>query len=75
MVFTLPYQIQANHEDSKYVFHQQRYLREFAVKFRDHWSLISADDKAVIPVGEPGHAVSTDVRAHNIPHLGQPIQM
>ena len=27
--------------------------------------MVSADDKAVIPVGEPDHAVSTGVRAHN----------
>ena len=59
----------ANHDDAKYVFHQQRYLKEFAIKFRDHCIFVSADDKAVIPVGEPEHAVSTGVKAH-CPSLG-----
>ena len=68
--FDIKYQVQrrqlrANHDDAKYVFHQQRYLKEFAVKFREHTIMVSADDKAVIPVGEPEHAVSTGVRAHN----------
>lgn len=58
-------QMRANHDDAKYVFHQQRYVREFAVRYRSHTNMISADDKAVIPVGEPEHAVSTSVRAHN----------
>ena len=48
---------------------QPRYLKEFAVKFSDRCIFVSADDKAVIPVGESEHAVSTVVRAHN-PSLG-----
>ena len=72
--FDIKYQVQrrqlrGNHDDSKYVFHQQRYIKEFAIRYRDHTILISADDKAVVPIGEPDHAVSTGVRAHN-PSLG-----
>ena len=68
--FDIKYQVQrrqmrGNHDDSKYVFHQQRYFREFAVRYNTHTTLISADDKAVIPIGEPEHAISTGVRAHN----------
>ena len=58
-------QLRATHVDSKYVYHQQRYLKEFATWFNRNCKFISADDKAVIPIGEPHHAVSTGVRAHN----------
>ena len=46
-------------------FHQQRYLKEFAVKSKDNFSFVSSNDKALIPDGEPNHAISTGVRAHN----------
>ena len=62
-------QLQANHDDAKYVFYQQRYAKEFTIKYRDHCIFVSADDKAVVPVGEPNHAVSSVVLAHN-PSLG-----
>ena len=42
-----------------------QYLKELAVKFHDKVVMVCADDKAVIPVGEPDHAVSSGVRAHN----------
>ena len=47
--FDIKYQVQrrqlrANHDDSKYVFHQQRYAKEFAVKYRDQYIFVSADD-------------------------------
>ena len=42
-----------------------QYLKELAVKFHDKVVMVCADDKAVIPVGEPDHAVSSVVRAHN----------
>ena len=32
---------------------------------KDNCSFISSDDKALIPVGEPGHAITTGVRVHN----------
>lgn len=57
--------MRSQHEDAKYVFHQQRYFKEFAVKYSKHCTFVSGDDKALIPVGEPGHAISTGVRAHN----------
>ena len=68
--FDLKYQLQSrqlrvNHEDGKYVFHQLRYLKEFAVMHRSSTVMISADDKAMIPVGEPGNPVATGARAHN----------
>ena len=57
--------MRSHHADSKYIFLQQRYLKEFAVMFKDNCSFISSDDKALIPVGEPGHAISTGVHTHN----------
>ena len=33
--------------------------------FKDNCSFISSDDKALIPVGEPGQVITTGVRAHN----------
>ena len=58
-------QLRATHADSKYVYHQQRYVKEFAAQFKQNCKFVSADDKAMIPIGEPHHAVSTGVRAHN----------
>ena len=65
--FDMKFQVQrrqtrSQHED---VYHQQLYAKEFAIRFKDYCSLISSDDKALIPVGEPGNPISTGVRAHN----------
>ena len=58
-------QMRVNHADAKYAYHQIQYGKEFAVKFRSHVRMICADDKAMVPVGEPGHPIGTGVRAHN----------
>jgi hypothetical protein len=42
-----------------------RYLREFCVTAHSFVTYASVDDKAIIPVGEPGLPVSTGVRGHN----------
>jgi len=42
---------------SHYVSVLQQYLKEFSVQQRDVATYISIDDKAIIPVGEPGHPV------------------
>ena len=54
----------SHHDDSKYVYHQQQYLKEFAIRFKENCSFLSSDDKA-IPVGEPAHPISAGVCAHN----------
>ena len=59
--------MRANHNDSKYVFHWQRYAKEFVIKLWHYANLVSANDMAVIR--EPEHAISTGVHAHN-PSLG-----
>ena len=58
-------QLRCTHVDSKYAYIQIRYLKEFASKFRKNVAFICADDKALIPVGEPDQPISTGVRAHH----------
>ena len=72
--FEIKYQVQrlqmrADHDNSKYLFHQQRYVKEFAVKFQEYINLVRVDDKIVIPVGELEQAISTGICTHN-PSLG-----
>ena len=57
--------VQADHPDSKYAAVQYKYLKNFAVKFREHCLMICLDDKANVPVGEPGKPQATGVRGHN----------
>ena len=52
-------QLCKNHPDSKYVMVLLKCVREYAVRFADHVLLASVDDKAVVPIGEPGLPIST----------------
>ena len=58
-------QMRLDHPVSKYVFTIFHYLKDLAVKFRNNVIMVCADDKAVIPVGEPDYAISSGVTAHN----------
>ena len=58
-------QLRREHPDSKYVAVILRYAKEFAVKHSDVSLMISVDDKAIIPVGEPDCPISSGVRGHN----------
>ena len=58
-------QLCKSHPDSKYVMVLLKYAKEYAVTFSQHVTLVSVDDKAIIPIGEPGAAVSTGVRGHH----------
>ena len=51
--------------DSKFGYIQYRMFKGFAVLHRDNTTMLCVDDKATIPTGEPGRAVSTGVRPHN----------
>ena len=62
------YQIRANNDDSIYVFHQQKYVKKFAVKIRGYENLVSENNKAIIPVSEPEHVISNGAGVH-IPSL------
>ncbi|WAR16034.1 hypothetical protein MAR_030628 [Mya arenaria] len=57
--------LRATHEDSDFARNQFGLLKKFACKFRDLTSFQCLDDKAIVPVGEPGHAVSAGVRIHH----------
>lgn len=57
--------LRVQHADLPYGKHQFYLLKDFACKWRDHVVLQSLDDKAIVPVGEPGQVVSTGVRAHH----------
>ena len=70
-------QLRKEHPDIHYVSALLQYVRNFAVQFRDHLMLVSVDDKAIIPVGEPSCHVSTGVRGHNhslVPHSGPQLE-
>jgi hypothetical protein len=55
-------QLRIAHVDSHYCNAQFKYLKAFAVEEKDRCLLICCDDKAKVPIGEPGSAVSTGVR-------------
>ena len=59
------HQMHSEHQDSKYAYVYYTYLKDFAIKYKDHTMLAFLDDKATIPVGKPSQAVSTNVRAHD----------
>ena len=54
-----------DHVDAHYVNALLQHVKKLCVQLRDHISYISADDKAIFPVGEPDLPVSTGVRGHS----------
>ena len=54
-------QSRVQHQDSRYVAMLYHYLKEFCVKFRDYTTFVCLDDKAVVPIGEPGVPIATGV--------------
>ena len=60
-------QMRSDHPHSKYIFRIFQYLKELAIEFCYNITIVCAEDKAVIPVGEPMpyHLV----REHKINHL------
>ena len=63
-------QFHGHHEDGHYGNAQFRYLREFAIAHQEECFMLCVDDKAVVPVGEPGTPLSTGVRGHNKSLMG-----
>ena len=57
--------LHAQHIDAGYGLGIFRYLKCMAVRWREHTILQCMDDKAIVPIGESGQAVSTGVRAHH----------
>jgi hypothetical protein len=54
-----------HHQDAHYVAAYYKYLKNFCVKFSENTQFVCLDDKAIVPVGEPGVPISTGVRGHN----------
>jgi len=42
-----------------------KYVKEFSIRFRDVLQYVSVNDKGIIPVGEPGMPISSEVRGHS----------
>ena len=54
-----------HHLDTRYVATQYQYLKQFVVLNRNETIMVCMDDKAAVPVGDPGMPLSTGVRPHN----------
>ena len=59
-------QFRKTHPDSHYAAAVFRYMREYAVRLRDHCLFISLDDKHRIKVGEPGFPVAAAERGKKV---------
>lgn len=55
-------QLNTDHQDAHYAAAIFRYLIEFCVRFKDNIALVFVDDKASIPIGEPGVPMATVAR-------------
>ena len=58
-------QLRKSHADAHYVNSLLQYVKAFCVKYRDFTLYVSADDKAIVPIGEPDLPVSTGVWGHH----------
>lgn len=57
--------LRARHADSDFAYYQFTLLKHFAVKWCDFTIMQCLDDKAIIPVGEPGKPTTASSRVHN----------
>ena len=55
-------QLRASHIDEHFCAAQFKYIRHYAVKYRDVTTFLSIDDKPKLDFGEPGLAISSGVR-------------
>ena len=55
-------QLRTHHEDAHYAACLLKYVKEYAVEIGHHGAVFFCDDKAKVPIGEPGHVISTGVR-------------
>ena len=60
--------LRKDHPDARYMGTILQYVKGFSVQHRSLVRVMSIDDKAIIPVGEPSCPVSTGVRGHNRGH-------
>ena len=59
-------QLHLNHIDSHYASAIFRYLKELAIKFKDHTWLVFLDDKHRCKIGEPEHPVAAIERGKQV---------
>ena len=59
-------QFRATHPDAHYAAALFLYLRQYAIRFRDHCSLVYQDDKHHCKVGEPGYPVAAVERGKKV---------
>jgi hypothetical protein len=55
------------HPDAHYAAASFRYMREYALLFRQHCMFICLDDKHRVQVGEPGYPVAASERGRRVP--------
>lgn len=55
-------QLRVSHIDEHYCAAAFKYLRGYAVKYRDMAAMVCLDDKSKVDFGEPGQAISSGVR-------------
>ena len=58
-------QLHRDHQDSHYVSAILQYVKAFALQFHSYCQYVAVDDKATIPIGDPGCPLSTGVGGHN----------
>lgn len=68
--FPIKYKVQrrlarVHHIDCKYVGTIYKYVKEFLVNHRNYARFCCLDDKATVPVGDPGVPIATGARGHN----------
>lgn len=56
-----------DHIDSHYAAALYRYMREYAIAFKDYCGFVSLDDKHKISIGEPGFPVAAAERGRRVP--------
>ena len=59
-------QFRKTHDDEHYAAALYRYMREYAIKLKDHCTMVSIDDKHRMKVGEPGFPVAAAERGRRV---------
>ena len=59
-------QFRKTHEDAHYTAAIFRYVKEFAIRFREHSHMFCLDDKHRMKIGEPGFPVAVAERGRRV---------
>ncbi len=67
-------QLNADHIDGQYAATIYRFLKEFAIMHKPYVNLVFVDDKALVPLGEPGTPLASTSRSKSaVVHDGIPL--